>query len=91
MQQIEVLLLFSAAGKYLNGHTNFLILEANDYIGGRVRNKDWYGISLPLGAGWIHHPEDDVDDNYVTGLAKRYQLKYYIDSYDASNIAFRYR
>lgn len=78
-----------AAGKYFheNNVPNFLILEANDYIGGRVKNLEWNNISIPLGAGWFHK----VDDNpLLYEKAKKYNLTSYKDSYKFDNIVFRY-
>ena len=38
-----------------NGVTNFKILEANtDRIGGRIRNTTFGGVTIELGANWIH-------------------------------------
>ena len=36
----------------VNGITNFLVLEASDRIGGRIREHD--GTKLEVGANWIH-------------------------------------
>lgn len=36
-----------------NGVEDFLMLEAADKIGGRIRKKDFGGATVELGAGWI--------------------------------------
>ena len=36
-----------------NGVTNFVILEARDEIGGRMRVADFAGVEIELGANWI--------------------------------------
>ncbi|KAJ0095772.1 hypothetical protein Patl1_17156 [Pistacia atlantica] len=36
-----------------NGIEDIVILEASDRIGGRVRNENFGGVSVELGAGWI--------------------------------------
>ncbi|KAF5189575.1 Polyamine oxidase protein [Thalictrum thalictroides] len=36
-----------------NGVEDFIILEATDRIGGRIRKEDFGGISVEAGAGWI--------------------------------------
>ena len=44
-----------AAAKTLSdsGVTNFVILEARDEIGGRMRVADFAGVKIELGANWI--------------------------------------
>ena len=83
-----ILYLNLAAGKHFHEkNVNFLILEANDYIGGRVKNIEWNGISIPLGAGWFH----GVDENpLLVEKAKKFNLSSYKDSYKSDNIVFRY-
>lgn len=36
-----------------NGEDDFVILEAADRIGGRMRKEDFAGVTVELGAGWI--------------------------------------
>ena len=36
-----------------NGIEEFMILEASDRIGGRIRKESFGGVSVELGAGWI--------------------------------------
>ncbi|KAL4600988.1 polyamine oxidase 1 [Castanea sativa] len=36
-----------------NGIEDFMILEASDRIGGRIRKESFGGVSVELGAGWI--------------------------------------
>lgn len=36
-----------------NGVEDFIILEASDRIGGRIRKENFGGVSVELGAGWI--------------------------------------
>lgn len=36
-----------------NGVDDFVILEAADKIGGRIRKTDFAGATVELGAGWI--------------------------------------
>ena len=33
------------------GVKNFLVLEAKDYIGGRLREEVWHGKTIAIGAG----------------------------------------
>ena len=78
----------SAAGKYFHDNTEgkFLILEANDYIGGRVKNVDFHGHNIPLGAGWLHEVNED---HILYKKAKEYNLKTFTDEYWLSTIDFR--
>ena len=75
---------FPAAGKYFHEKSiSFVILEANDYIGGRVKNVDWHNISVPLGAGWLH----GVDEHpKLVEKAEKYNMSYYKESYKFDNI-----
>lgn len=80
---------FSGAAKYFheNGVTNFLVLEGNDYIGGRMKNKDFGGASVPLGPGWIHFPEEN---HILVQLALKYNLSKVLDTLTLREIIFRY-
>lgn len=37
-----------------NGVSNLLVLEAQDYIGGRVKSETFYGARVELGAEFVH-------------------------------------
>ena len=39
---------------------NFLVLEARDEIGGRVRSMKFAGITVEVGANWIHGVRDET-------------------------------
>ena len=45
-----------SAGKTLHngGYTNFIILEARDKVGGRLKAVDFAGVKVEVGANWIH-------------------------------------
>ncbi|CAD7702105.1 unnamed protein product [Ostreobium quekettii] len=45
-----------SAGKALheNGVEDFLIIEGTDRVGGRIRNQEFGGIRVEVGANWIH-------------------------------------
>ena len=79
----------AASSLYKEGIKDFLILEAKCYIGGRVHRKQFDGVNVPLGAGWIHKVNEN---HFVWKLAQQYKLKYYSDDYDdvtyRSNIPF---
>ena len=41
-----------------NGVSDFLILEGQEYIGGRLRSIDFGGFHIEAGANWIHFADD---------------------------------
>ncbi|KAL3904905.1 MAG: hypothetical protein SGILL_009891 [Bacillariaceae sp.] len=53
---------------------NVTIVEANDYIGGRVRHKDFEGHTVEMGANWISGREEAFD-NPIWKLAQEIELK----------------
>ena len=81
-----ILYLNLAAGKHIHEkNVNFLILEANDYIGGRVKNIEWNGNST-LGACWLYV---DESENPLVGKAKKFNMTSYEDSFKFDNVVFR--
>ena len=66
--------------------TNFLVLEAKDYIGGRVKSETFYNKTISMGAGWIHNIQD-LHEIYL--LAKKHHLKYAKDNYDLKHMSIR--
>ena len=69
-----------AAGESLweNGIRDFMVLEGQDYIGGRIFNINFDGTFLPLGAGWIHVIGED---NPVCIRSQKYGVKVHFDNY----------
>ncbi|KAL2634582.1 hypothetical protein R1flu_006061 [Riccia fluitans] len=65
-----------AAGKTLteNGITNFLILEATNRVGGRIRNSDFAGYKVELGANWVEGVNGE-QLNPVWTLAQQVNLR----------------
>ena len=66
--------------------SKFLILEANDYVGGRVKNIDWNNLTIPLGAGWLHVVDED-HELYKKHL--QYNMSLYTDTYWLNKVEFR--
>ena len=56
-----------------NGVEDFLILEAQDYIGGRFKQRSFAGVNLEEGANWIHYAEDK--ENPLWELKQKYNLR----------------
>lgn len=52
-----------SAGKRLSdaGITDFLILEATDRIGGRIRKTEFAGMNVEMGANWVEGVTVDGD------------------------------
>ena len=82
-------LLHLGAAKYFYDHNmkNFLVLEGNDYIGGRMKNQMFGDASVALGAGWIHLAEEN---HIFVKLAKQYNLTRKLDNYNISGVVVRY-
>ncbi|XP_028392199.1 polyamine oxidase 7-like [Dendronephthya gigantea] len=81
--EVDVLILGAGisgitAGSYLqsNGQSNFLILEAQDYIGGRVKQVKIGGLTVGEGANWVHYVEDG-DENPILVIANKINLMRY--------------
>ena len=56
-----------------NGISDFLILEAQDYIGGRFKQRSFAGVKLEEGANWIHNADDK--ENPLWELKKKHNLR----------------
>ena len=80
---------FLGAAKHLhgNGLENFLVLEAKGHLGGRVQTEKFFGKAVPLGAAWIHQPNEQ---NIIWKLAKKYNVTFHKDPQDSENMIIRY-
>ena len=69
------------AGKTLHdrGITDFLMLEAQDYIGGRIKQVPFAGMKVEEGANWIHFVEEE--HNPLILLKEKYDLKGHRSNY----------
>ncbi|XP_057296945.1 uncharacterized protein LOC130625848 [Hydractinia symbiolongicarpus] len=92
-EEVDVLIVgagYSGLSAALHFHrsniTNFVVLEAEDDICGRVKEIKFAGVTLPYGAGWIHHTEKD---HIIQRLALKYKLKTRVDDYSYKNVLFR--
>ncbi|KAJ7382948.1 hypothetical protein OS493_031724 [Desmophyllum pertusum] len=56
-----------------NGIKDFLILEAQDYIGGRFKQRSFAGVKLEEGANWIHYADDKP--NPLWELKQKHNLR----------------
>lgn len=69
-----------------NGINDFLILEAQDYIGGRFKQRSFAGVKLEEGANWIHHADDNR--NPLWELKNKHNLRGIFTNY--SDVIIRY-
>lgn len=74
------------AGKTLskNGVTEFVILEATEKIGGRIRSHEFAGLTIELGANWVEGVNGEKI-NPIWPLAKEVNLRTFLS--DTSNIS----
>ncbi|XP_066269835.1 uncharacterized protein [Branchiostoma lanceolatum] len=69
-----------AAAKTLheNGVEDFVILEGSDRIGGRMRQVEFGGVKVELGANWVQ----GLRNNPIWELAQKYNISGKISDYD---------
>ncbi|XP_035687059.1 polyamine oxidase 7-like [Branchiostoma floridae] len=69
-----------AAAKTLheNGVDDFVILEGSDRIGGRMRQAEFGGVKVEIGANWVQ----GLHDNPIWDLAQKYNISGKISDYD---------
>ena len=61
------------------GITDFLVLEAQDYIGGRIKQVPFAGMNIEEGANWIHFVEENK--NPLNPLRAKYNLTGHLSNY----------
>ena len=61
------------------GIDDFLVLEGQDYIGGRIRSVPFAGLKVEKGANWIHESEED---DPITTLKTQHKLSGSITDYE---------
>jgi len=66
---------------YKGGQKDFLVLEAQDYIGGRIKQHDYNGYPVEEGANWVHGIEGGLD-NPMWQIKQKYGLKGFESNYD---------
>lgn len=65
---------------YDQGVTDFLVLEGQDYVGGRVTQASFAGMKVEMGANWIHF--SDEDDNPLMPLKNKNNLTATTSNFD---------
>ncbi|XP_077986125.1 uncharacterized protein LOC144440613 [Glandiceps talaboti] len=63
-----------------NGIEDFIILEGDNDIGGRVKSIDFGGSRINLGANWVHF--GDTPDNSIWQLKKKYGIEGKFSDYE---------
>ncbi|XP_065655685.1 uncharacterized protein LOC100215158 [Hydra vulgaris] len=93
-QEYDILVLgagFSGLGAAIqlgkNNVNNFLVLEAKDYIGGRIKQVPFGGVTIELGAGWIH--DADILPQKYYDLSKKYNMK--LHSVNYANVLYKWK
>lgn len=61
------------------GQTDFIVLEAQNVIGGRIRDTKFGNLTIQEGAGWIH---STGSDNLFSVLKTKMGLKTVPDNYN---------
>ena len=69
----------AATTLYDQGVTDFLVLEGQGYIGGRVTQASFAGMKVEMGANWIHH--SDEENNPLIPLRNKVNLNGAISRY----------
>ena len=64
---------------YDQGITDFLVLEAQDYIGGRIKAVPFAGMKIEEGANWISFAEEE--DNPLLPLRNKHNMKGHMLNY----------
>ena len=87
VSEVDVLILGAGitgikAGNHFqnNNLTNFLILEAQDYIGGRIKQAKVGNVTVGE-VNWVQYVEDG-DDNPIWVLANEINLEKYMNNED---------
>lgn len=76
----------AATRLYENGHKNFVILEAENRIGGRINSVEFEGRTVDLGAQWCHGEKDNIVYKLVKDLdllQTSFNDYEYLDYYDS--------
>ena len=68
------------------GIDDFLVLEGQDYIGGRLKNVPFAGQTVEAGANWIQQYQ--AEDNPITELNTQNPLKGTFTNYSAVKIRY---
>ena len=73
-----------------HGITNMLVVEGADRVGGRVKDVEFGGIRVEVGANWVHFSNiKKTEVNPIELLVKDAGLNYVEDDY--SDVIFRYK
>lgn len=67
------------------GVTDFVVLEGQDYIGGRMKQASFAGMKVELGANWIQYA--DEEDNPLIPLKNKHNMTGHVSNF--SNIRMR--
>ena len=72
-----------AASTLVQKGANVIILEAKDYVGGRIKTNRSLGVPFEFGAGWIHGPSKE---NPIKNLADRSKSSLFVTDDDSCEL-----
>ena len=72
-----------AASTLIQNGANVTILEAKDYVGGRIKTDRSLGAPFEFGAGWIHGPSKE---NPIRNLADRSKSSLFVTDDDSCEL-----
>ena len=71
------------------GVEDVMVVEATDRIGGRVKEVQFGGVTVELGANWVHYSElEEGDVHPLEWFVNRTNLNFVPDDYE--DVIFRY-
>lgn len=74
----------------MHGVTDMLVVEGADRVGGRVKDVEFGGIRVEVGANWVHFSNmKETEVNPIELMVKDAGLNYVEDDY--SDVIFRYK
>ncbi|KAL9688496.1 hypothetical protein QQ045_032918 [Rhodiola kirilowii] len=64
------------------GIKDFLILEATDRVGGRIKKQKFAGLSIEVGANWVEGVGSSTQTNPIWTMANDLKLKTFYSNYE---------
>ena len=72
------------------GVEDIMVVEATDRIGGRVKEVQFGGVKVEVGANWVHYGElEETDVHPLEWFVNRTNLNFVTDHYE--DVIFRYQ
>ena len=72
------------------GMEDIMVVEATDRIGGRVKEVQFGGVNVEVGANWVHYGElEETEVHPLEWFVNRTNLNFVTDHYE--DVIFRYQ